>query len=198
MCIMLRLVIIAVLLSCLISCKEKKVVDHGQWVRIQETDDSIVNGFALVDGKIYYGYFDLDFIENYLSKTKEGFIENADIETFEICVGTDYARDKNFVYYPIESKCVDGWEYGGCFVTKYLLAKARPDKFKYVRDGYAVSGNHMFYEGEEIVWRDDILNDSIQISDRIISQNVLKEKSLLEKLKEIEFEFSIGLPTDSL
>ena len=51
----------------------------------------------------------------------------------------------------------------------------------------------MFYEGEEIVWREDILNDELPITDSVINQNVLKEKNLLEKLKDINYEISIGL-----
>ena len=181
-------------LPLLIACQEvNHVVDCGEWVKIKATDDSIVNGYALIDGRIYCGYFDLEFIENYLSSENEGYIENADVETFEICVGTYYARDRKAVYYPRDITYVDGWDWGGGFATDYLVPHASRENFKYLRNGYAVSGHHMYYEGEEIVWRDDILNDKMQITDSVINQNALKEKSFLEKLKDISFEFSIGL-----
>lgn len=178
----------------LIACQDvNHIVDCGKWVKIKAADDSIVNGYALIDGKIYCGFFDLDFIANYLSSKNEGYIKDADVNTFEICVGTHYARDKRTVYYPRDITYVDGWDWGGGFATDYFVPHASRENFKYLRNGYAISGNHMYYEGEEIVWREDILNDEIPITDSVINQNVLKEKNLLEKLKDINYEISIGL-----
>lgn len=175
------------------SCGEDCIMDNGSWRPISSECDSLVDEYTLINGKIYYGTFDANFVSECLEKHNIVFFTDVDIATFEVCQGTDYARDKRNVYYPIEIKCVEGWEYGGCYATKYIIAKARPDKFKYIREGYAVSGKHMFYEGEEIVWREDILNDEIPITDSVINQNVLKEKNLLEKLKDINYEISRGL-----
>ena len=190
--LMERLLIYTLLSLLFFSCEDNTIVDHGKWISIAQQCDSIVDGYALIDEKVYYGSFDSIFFTDYLKKNGKGFLIGVDIETFELCQGTNYARDKNHVYYPIEVKCVEGWSYGGCYVTNYLLPKARPDKFKFLRDGYAISGDHMYWRGEEIVWREDILDETVPITDSIIHQNITKEKSYIDRLKEIHFEISAG------
>ena len=42
-------------------------------------------------------------------------LKEADYSTFEVLTGTEYARDKNNVYFPIEIMCVDGIGWGYCY-----------------------------------------------------------------------------------
>ena len=38
-----------------------------------------------------------------------------------------------------------------------MLKGANPNRFRYIRDGYAVSGNQMYLNGEKIEWNDSII-----------------------------------------
>src|SRR5690606_39061029 len=41
--------------------------------------------------------------------------KNADLQSFEVLAGTGYARDKNFLYYPISVICIDYRDCGVCY-----------------------------------------------------------------------------------
>lgn len=111
--------------------------------------DNFAEGYNNIGGKIYWGYIvGMDFTEN----------ENvgADIETFRVCKGSEYAKDKYHVYYPQNEVCFDGLDCGGTVAEKIILRGARPSQFKYIGNGYAVSGNKMFHDDEVIEWNDSI------------------------------------------
>ncbi len=46
--------------------------------------------------------------------------------------------------------------FGGEVAEKIVLKGAKPSQFKYIGNGYAVSGNKMFHDGEVIEWNDSI------------------------------------------
>ena len=153
------------MISLQFSCIHYGINDKGIWREVKTIEDSLIDmEYSVIDGRVYFGSFDYNFYDKYLKPQNKGFIDNIDILSFEICEGTFYARDKNHVYYPTLITCVDGYEFGGCFTECYTIQNADPQKFKYIRDGYAVSGNHMFYDGEEIKWRDDVLIDTIDLT----------------------------------
>lgn len=111
--------------------------------------DCSVEGYNNISDQIYWGYIvGMDFTEN----------ENigADIETFRVCKGSEYAKDKYHVYYPQNEICFDGLDCGGTVAEKIILKGAKPSRFKYIGNGYAVSGNKMFHDGEVIEWNDSI------------------------------------------
>ena len=145
---MKKLCFIIPLLS-LTSCsyRSDNISDKGEWVSVPT--DCSVEGYNNIGGQIYWGYIvGMDFTEN----------ENigADIETFRVCKGSEYAKDKHHVYYPQNEVCFDGLDCGGTVAEKIILRGARPSQFKYIGNGYAVSGNKMFHDGEVIEWDDSI------------------------------------------
>lgn len=127
--------------------RSDNISDKGEWVSVPA--DSSVEGYNNIGGQIYWGYIvGMDFTEN----------ENigADIGTFRVCKGSEYAKDKYHVYYPQNEVCFDGLDCGGTVAEKIILRGARPSQFKYIGNGYAVSGNKMFHDGEVIEWNDSI------------------------------------------
>ena len=156
---MKKLFLIIISLLSLSSCsyRSDNITDKGEWVSVPA--DSSVEGYNNIDGQIYWGYIvGMDF-------TEEDNV-GVDIETFRVCKGSEYAKDKYHVYYPQVVICYDGikedkdtGEYegvGGEVAEKLIISGAKPSQFKYIGNGYAVSGNKMFHNGELIEWNDSI------------------------------------------
>lgn len=156
-----KMILTIVLFLSLSACtyRSDEICDNGEWVIVPVGES--VSGYDNIGGQIYWGYIvGLDFTED----------ENvdADIETFRVCIGSEYAKDKHHVYYPQDQVCFDGFKedektgeyeaFGGTVAKKMILKGARPSQFKYIGNGYAVSGNKMYYNGEVIEWNDSIAN----------------------------------------
>lgn len=151
-----RLILSIVLCVILGSChyRSDNVSDNGEWVSVPA--DSSVEGYNNIGGQIYWGYIVwIDFTE--MDLTEEDYI-GADIGTFRVCKGSEYAKDKYHVYYPQVVICFDGLDCYGTYAEKIVLKGAIPSQFKYIGNGYAVSGNKMFHDGEVIEWDDSIAN----------------------------------------
>ena len=168
----------SLIINCLACSKGSDIVDQGQWTKISSFEDSVIKDtYALIDGKIYYGGFDRAFYDSVLCSRPESdlpYLKGADVETFEVCENSCYARDAHHVYAPIQIEYLDGDEYGGYYAVQYIIKNANPQDFKIIRNDYAVSGHHMYYEGKEISWREDVLNSSIPIDDDFILRNEYK------------------------
>lgn len=147
---LLLIILILSLSSC--SYRSDNITDKGEWVSVPV--DSSVEGYNNIGGQIYWGYIvGIDFTE--MNLTEEDYID-ADIETFRVCKGSEYAKDKHHVYYPQVVICFDGLDCCGTVAEKIILKEAKPSQFKYIGNGYAVSGNKMFHDGEVIEWNDSI------------------------------------------
>lgn len=143
--IYLLIILSALISSC--SYHSDNISDKGEWVSVPA--HSSVEGYNNIGGHIYWGYIvGTDFTEDECL--------NADIETFRVCKGSEYAKDKHHVYYPQVVICFDGLDCGGTVAEKIILEEAKPSQFKYIGNGYAVSGNKMFHDGEVIEWNDSI------------------------------------------
>ena len=171
--------LIGVLIAQCYACSRGgSIADQGQWTKISSFDDSVVKDtYALIDGKIYYGGFDRAFYDSVLCSKPESdlpYLKGADVETFEVCENSCYARDAHHVYAPLQIEYLDSDEYGGYYAVQHIIKNADSQDFKIIRNDYAVSGHHMYYEGQEISWRDDVLDSSIPINDDFILQNEYK------------------------
>lgn len=152
--IYLLIILSALISSC--SYRSDNISDKGEWVSVPV--DSVAEGYNNIGGKIYWGYIIGEF-------TEEDNV-GADIETFRVCKGSEYAKDKYHVYYPQVVICYDGFKedketgeyegFGGEVAEEIILRGAKPSQFKYIGNGYAVSGNKMFHDGEVIEWNDSI------------------------------------------
>lgn len=130
------------------SYRSDDIKDNGVWVPVPIGES--VMGYNNIGGKVYWEYIvGMDF-------TEDERLE-ADIETFRVCKGTEYAKDKRRVYYPQDEVCYDGIDCGGVIAEKIVLGGANPSRFRYIGDGYAVSGNQMYLNGKKIEWNDSII-----------------------------------------
>lgn len=152
--IYLLIILSALISSC--SYRSDNISDKGEWVSVPV--DSAAEGYNNIGGKIYWGYIIGEF-------TEEDNV-GADIETFRVCKGSEYAKDKYHVYYPQVVICYEGFKednetgeyegFGGEVAEKIVLKGVKPSQFKYIGNGYAVAGNKMFHDGEVIEWNDSI------------------------------------------
>lgn len=122
---MLLLIILSALIS---SCsyRSDNISDKGKWVSVPV--DSFAEGYNNIGGQIYWGYIVGDF-------TEEDNV-GADIETFRVCKGSEYAKDKYHVYYPQVVICYDGFKedketgeyegFGGEVAEKIILRGCKP------------------------------------------------------------------------
>lgn len=169
---MRTLFILFSLLVILYSCNSNNIEDNGIWVEVSPLKEDVNEEYCIVDGRVYLGTFNMDFYNEVLSKiTDQYYLKEVDLKTFKVCQGTCYAKDKNHVYGPISDTCMDTELNGGCVYDDYIIKTATPDSFRYLRNGYAISDGHMYYNGIEIEWRNDILNDSIPITEAMILKN---------------------------
>lgn len=127
------------------------ITDNGVWLPVE--DGESVEGYTNINGHIYWGYIVGDFICDEI---------DVDFESFQVCTGTEYAKDKRYVYYPQNTIFYDGIDddgngFGGNYAEKMILKGARPERFRYLGGGYAVSGNRMYLNGDAIEWNDSII-----------------------------------------
>ena len=175
----MRNVTMLIMLATLTGCYEGSTLPNdGNWVKLSTSKDSIVdNTYALLDGKVYFGSFNGSFYRDIiLHKKPIPCLKEVDISSFQIYDGSCYARDKNYVYAPTFFVFVDGVDedHSGYYAKEdYILKGVSPKRFKYLRDGYAISDSRMFYNGFEIEWRNDILNESMPITESVIDKNVI-------------------------
>ena len=130
----------------IISCDNPKYEDYkdiGNWENISDT--SSFDGYILLDKKIYGGFCEKKHIKDFLPN-----LENSDYKSFQICLGSKYAKDKYQVYYPIESICFDGEDVGGEYFSKYIINGADPNTFKYIDYGFAMDKKSIYRYGRKI------------------------------------------------
>ncbi|MBR5763403.1 MAG: DKNYY domain-containing protein [Bacteroidaceae bacterium] len=134
------------LLCCLISYKQQKnFKDVGTWEHL--SDNESIGEYTRVGDKIYGGsYYGIQIWD--ITKP----MKDVDAETFCVCVGSQYAKDKKHVYYPTRIICEDADEFGGCYFVEYIVSGIRPSDFKYLGDGYGTDGYNLVYKGQIVPW----------------------------------------------
>ena len=75
---------------------------------------------------------------------------NIDLNSFEVCVGSKYAKDKKNIYYPLEITCVDEIDCGVCSCTKYIIKAGNVMNFKYLGRDYSINGTMAYFRGQAI------------------------------------------------
>jgi hypothetical protein len=119
-----------------------KTFDHRNdsvgWISI--SDKERIDEYTRIDSVIYCGEIACD-IEP---------MTGIDISSFEVLPGTNYARDKDNVYYPIQIICVDYVDCGVCYCSKYILDNVNRETFVYLDKEYATDGKNVYFRGELI------------------------------------------------
>jgi len=123
--------------------KSEDYLDSSQWVSLG--NDERIGDFTRIDDKVFCGELWCGDVNKPL--------QEVDLSTFEVLLGNfyatgSYARDENYVYYPLETYCVDFEDCGVCYCTKYIIQDADPRTFKYLSKDYSTDGNIVFHKGE--------------------------------------------------
>ena len=126
------------------------VVDNGEWVKLDYGEQ--IGDYRNKMGEIYWGNFYPDEYNYYYPPFK-----GVDVESFMVCKGSHYAKDKNRVYYPVERYSIDGTSYGGSYALKYIIKGADLKTFKYIGNSYAADSLHMYWDGLEIPWDNEVI-----------------------------------------
>lgn len=140
------------------------IEDVGEWMPL--TDSSHIDYYYNYKHKIYGtdlespNWNDLFLIDP---------LEGIDYEDVQVCKGSGYAKDKHHVIYPLVKISIDFDEHlpgsmtnFGILFEKYIIEGADPGTFKYIGDGYGIDNRHMYYNGEEIKWDDNIIKQQIE------------------------------------
>lgn len=79
-------------------------------------------------------------------------IKDADPNSFVVCKGSFYAKDKNHVYYPIGMFDLELEDTVGPPVVSdvFIIKDADPETFFVMDEGFALDKNHMYFMGEII------------------------------------------------
>lgn len=143
-----------ILFGCIsiISCTQKqRVVDHGNWVKLGNGEK--LSKYRRVNDSIFYEY-----IHPWYEDVRLMYIEGADSETFEVCIGSAYARDLKRVYYPNFVYNLSGTGDDFQFLVKGAFeVKADVKTFKYIGNGYGADKSHMYNDGKRIEWDNEVI-----------------------------------------
>lgn len=135
----------------LVSCTDNlSLKDTGSWIKL--TEGQYIDGYFIYNNEVYGSYVTCPQEYKYCEP-----LQGVDIESFQVCEGTGYAKDKNFVYYPISIICEDAENWSLCYFEDYIVKNATPTNFIYLGDGYGISGKRLFFEGKEIQWDYDLI-----------------------------------------
>jgi len=117
---------------------EEYKLNGESWISIH--DKERVDGYTRIGDSIFGGEIACNV------KPLSGI----DIKSFKVLPGTQYAKDTNHVYYPLEILCIDYSDCGVCYYGKVIVEKANPSKFRYLGKDYATDGYNVFFRGELI------------------------------------------------
>ena len=96
--------------------------------------------FRLHNGKIYCGETDCGAEP----------MKDVDFQTFEYLSGTDFARDKEKIYYPVEKSCITYTDCCVCTCVQYVLKGFKPQTFRYLGKEYATDGRNVIFRGDTL------------------------------------------------
>ena len=132
-----------------------EVNDIGQW---RTLNDGEREWWYLRIGDAIYGN-NLDI----KGSLRHGKPLKIDAKSLVVSKDCDYAKDKNYVYYPVRVTCEDwieededGWG-GICYMREYIVDGADPKSFKYLGNHYGIDRHFMYRFGEKIPWDDRII-----------------------------------------
>lgn len=144
------------------------IPDLGEWEPIENYEE--LDNYWRVERWMFWLEAD---VRKWSSILKNDEIKGADCETFEVCRGTQYAKDKNKVYYPRHVWCnyidigntplskIDIMVYS--YADEHVVEGASPESFKYIGNGYAIDRKHMYEAGDEIPWNDGIIKKQLEL-----------------------------------
>jgi hypothetical protein len=116
--------------------KTKELLDKNIWTQLN--DKERIDGYTRIGDSIYGGEIACDVKP----------LSNIDVPSFKVLAGTQYAKDTNHVYYPLEVPCIDYTDCGVCYYSKIIIEGANPATFQFLGKDYATDGKLVFFRGE--------------------------------------------------
>ena len=110
----------------------------GRNIWVSLNDKERIDGYTRIGDSIFGGEIACN-IE---------LLKDIDTKTFKVLAGTQYAKDKNNVYYPIEIPCIDFIDCGVCFYGRVVVEGANPIEFRYLGKDYVTDGKLVFFRGK--------------------------------------------------
>jgi hypothetical protein len=118
--------------------RTKELAGKNIWITL--SDKESVDGYTRIGDSIFGGEISCNIPP----------LKNIDIKTFKVLSGTQYAKDTNHVYYPLEITCKDAIDCGVCYFGEIIVTNAIPVGFKYLSNDYATDGTYAFFRGRQI------------------------------------------------
>lgn len=131
------------------------IVDLTEWVPI---GSKRVQYYYQKGGFVYWSDADINKNDQYVP-----MIPEADASSFMIALGTEYAKDKNNVYwwmYDEDYIEYDEWPEGFPSPVS-IIEGADAGTFRSLGSGFGCDKNKMYYLGEEIVWNDRYFDPNV-------------------------------------
>jgi hypothetical protein len=116
--------------------KTKELADKSIWTSLN--DKERIDGYTRIGNSIFGGEIACNVKP----------LKNIDIKSFKVLAGTQYAKDTNHVYYPLEVPCIDYTDCGVCYYSKIIIESANPASFQYLGKDYATDSKLVFFRGE--------------------------------------------------
>ena len=124
--------------------KTKELLGKNIWTALK--DKERIDGFTRIGDSIFGGEIACNIKP----------LKNIDVKTFKVLAGTQYAKDINHVYYPLEVPCIDYTDCGVCYYGKIIIENANPINFKYLGKDYATDGKYVFFRGQLLEGADGV------------------------------------------
>lgn len=116
--------------------KTKELAGKNIWTSLN--DKERVDGYTRIGDSIFGGEIACNVKP----------LKNIDLKSFKVLAGTQYAKDTNHVYYPLEVPCIDYTDCGVCYYGKVIIEAASPTSFQYLGKDYARDGKLVFFRGQ--------------------------------------------------
>lgn len=116
--------------------KTKELSGKNLWTQLNNKER--IDGYSRIGDSIFGGEIACNVSP----------LNNIDIHTFKVLAGTQYAKDTNHVYYPLETICNDYTDCGVCYYSKVIIESASPAFFKYLGKDYATDTKLVFFRGK--------------------------------------------------
>jgi hypothetical protein len=142
------------------------VMEAGNWY---ELPDSTAIGFYFRMGDSIYCA--LTSVPHQIFAMK-----GVDVATFKVNSVSDYAKDANHVYYPMDITYYDAYDWYADIAGRYVVEDADVASFKYIGADLAMDRKHLYHSGDLIDWD----NEQIQYAIDNASKDTVNNPKRLE------------------
>ncbi|MFZ4455668.1 MAG: DKNYY domain-containing protein [Bacteroidales bacterium] len=114
---------------------EEYIKNHVGWILLNNNES--VDGYTRIGNSIYGGKIGCNV------KPLKGI----DVKTFKVLAGTNYAKDKNHLFYPQVIDIIEDIDCNASFYSELIVYKANPKYFQYLGNNYGTDDKNVFLKG---------------------------------------------------